>query len=91
MAKPLYVYSVCAHVCVLVRGLWAHCDALILMSLSTSWPTWPSTGLFSTAGRYRRSAEGTARGFRTNSRTHTQMLALKHLRAWKHNSMCEVK
>lgn len=29
MAKPLYVYSVCAHVCVLVRGLWAHCDAVL--------------------------------------------------------------
>lgn len=29
MAKPLFVYSVCAHVCVLVRGLWAHCDAVL--------------------------------------------------------------
>lgn len=76
MAKPLYVYSVCAHVCVLVRGLWAHCDAVLDGCPHSDVPIdflayMADTGLFSTAGRYRRSAEGTARGFRTHTHTHT--------------------
>lgn len=79
MAKPLYICSVCVclYVCEctasghIVMPFWT--AALILMSLSTPWPTWPSTGLFSTAGRYRRSAEGTARGLHTNTHTLTNM------------------
>lgn len=87
MASFLDVCSVfvrgCAASGYIVMPFWT--AALILMSLSTSWPTWQSTGLFSTAGRCRRSAEGTARGLHTNPCTHTQTLALKHLQAWKHN------
>lgn len=92
ISKSLYMYTMCVCVWVWASGhivmlFWT--AALILMSLSTSWPTWLRTGLFSTAGRYRRSAEGTARGLdtRTHTQKHTQMLALKHLRAWKHNSI----
>lgn len=98
MAKPLYIYCVCVRVCKctasghIVMPFWT--AALILMSLSTPWPTWPSTGLFSTAGRYRRSAEGTARGLHTD--THTHLNTYKHgntiaspqfsraARCWKH-------
>lgn len=56
--------------------------ALILMSPSTPWPTWPSAGRFPPAGRYRRSAEGAAPRL-----THKHAHAFIHLQAWKHNNI----
>lgn len=86
MASLLYVFSVFVRGCAasghIVMPFWT--AALILTSLSTSWPTWPSTGLFSTAGRCRRSAEGTAQGLHTNipARTHKRL----HLNTYKHGN-----
>lgn len=77
MAKSLY--TLCALVCEhaasghIVMAVWT--SALILLSLSTLWPTWLRTGLFSATGRYKRSAEGTAPGLHTNAQAHTHTFA----------------